>query len=100
MTQEIDIQELEHNYSSTISKRLVKNWDVQRYTSVLEAASGRERPTIVGLGFVSLLPHINEGLECGAHLPRYGKHDQLGTLNRLTKDIVANAATEIKTGIR
>lgn len=30
----------------------------------------------------------------------YGKHDQLGFLNRQTNEIVAEAAKEIKTGIR
>jgi Putative cyclase len=32
--------------------------------------------------------------------PRYGKHDELGTLNRLTNDVVLSAAQEIKTGTR
>ena len=31
---------------------------------------------------------------------RYGKDDQLGFLNRLTDDIVVDAAKEIKTGVR
>jgi hypothetical protein len=31
---------------------------------------------------------------------RYGKDDQLGFLNRLTDDIVVEAAKEIKTGVR
>jgi len=31
---------------------------------------------------------------------RYGKDDELGTLNRLTNDVVLEAAKEIKTGTR
>ena len=31
---------------------------------------------------------------------RYGKDDELGTLNRLTKEVVVEAAKEIKTGER
>jgi hypothetical protein len=30
----------------------------------------------------------------------YGKDDQLGTLNRLTEEVVVDAAKEIKTGVR
>ncbi|KAK1037961.1 hypothetical protein LTS16_012413 [Friedmanniomyces endolithicus] len=35
-----------------------------------------------------------------AEFSRYGKDDQLGTLNRLTDDIVKAASSEIQTGIR
>ena len=31
---------------------------------------------------------------------RYGENDQLGTLNRLTEEVVVEAAKEIKTGER
>jgi hypothetical protein len=33
-------------------------------------------------------------------IPRYGKNDELGCLNRLTDDNVVEAAKEIKTGTR
>lgn len=37
---------------------------------------------------------------CDLTESRYGKDDQLGTLNRLTNDIVKAAASEIQTGVR
>jgi hypothetical protein len=42
---------------------------------------------------------MSKRLDCSLE-PSYGKDDELGFLNRLTNEIVLEAAKEIKTGTR
>lgn len=68
------------------------------HPQILRPSPRQERSSPQRLGPVSLLlpPDILSRLT----KPSYGPNDELGTLNRLTDEVVKSAASEIKTGTR
>ena len=66
-------------------------------SKILRPAAEQGGPLPFSMGTVSRLLAV---VILYADALRYGKYDQLGFLNRLTDEVVLEAAKEIKTGTR